>query len=66
MATKAHMPKIRKNNRGYVELETLLEDLIKRIDESGGFSKTLLLTQQGEFALGFYHQRAEFSMRLNK
>ncbi len=66
MATKAHMPKIRKNNRGYVELEKLLEEVIKKIDESGGFSRTLLLTQQGEFALGFYHQRAEFNTSLKK
>ncbi|MCR4443290.1 MAG: type I-C CRISPR-associated protein Cas8c/Csd1 [Peptococcaceae bacterium] len=57
-ATKGHMPKIRKNNYGYVELEGLLEEIMTRIDEAGGFPKTLLLSQQGEFALGFYHQRA--------
>ena len=57
MATKAHMPKIRKDNRGYAGLEELLEDVMHRIDEAGGFPRTLSLLQQGEFALGFYHQR---------
>jgi|GEM_PF-526562 len=60
MATKAHMPKIRKNNRGYTELEKLLEEITTRIDETGGFPGTLLLKDQGEFALGFYCQRAKF------
>lgn len=58
MATKAHMPKIRKNNRGYSEMETLLEEVICKIDDNGGLNRTLNMVQQGEFALGFYHQRA--------
>lgn len=63
MATKAHMPKIRKKNRGYAELEMLLEEITVKINEAGGFPKTLLLSQQGEFALGFYHQRAQINSR---
>jgi CRISPR-associated protein Csd1 len=58
--TKAHMPKIRKIGAGYQELERCLEDVITAIDDQGGFPSTLTLRQQGEFALGFYHQRASF------
>lgn len=61
MATKAHMPKIRKYNKGYIELENILEEIIGKIDEAGGFPRTLMLIQQGEFAIGFYHQRAKFN-----
>ena len=34
---------------------------MKQLDECGGFPITLNLRGQAEFALGFYHQRAEFS-----
>lgn len=61
MATKAHMPKIRKYNKGYGELENILEEIVGKIDDAGGFPRTLMLIQQGEFALGFYHQRAKFN-----
>jgi len=57
MATKAHIPKIRKNNRGSTGLESLLEEILLKINSKGGFPKTLVLPRQGEFALGFYHQR---------
>lgn len=63
MATKAHMPKIRKKRRGYTDLESMLEEIMTRIDKVEGFPRTLSLPQQGEFALGFYHQRAEFNVR---
>ncbi|HOV79855.1 MAG TPA: type I-C CRISPR-associated protein Cas8c/Csd1 [Bacillota bacterium] len=63
MATKAHLPKVRKNTRGYTELENLLEQIMTSIDCAGGFPATLFLNQQGEFALGFYHQRADLKAR---
>ncbi|MCL6635447.1 MAG: type I-C CRISPR-associated protein Cas8c/Csd1, partial [Peptococcaceae bacterium] len=63
MATRAHMPKIRKNARGYTELENLLEEVMSRIDRAGGFPVSLPLHLQGEFALGFYHQRAGLRAR---
>ena len=53
MATKAHMPKIRKDNRGYAGLEELLEDVMHRIDEAGGFPRTLSLLQQGRICSWF-------------
>lgn len=61
MATKAHMPKIERDKRGYKEIETLLEGTLSLIDEFGGFPKTLSMEKQGEFIIGFYQQRAKFS-----
>ena len=59
-ATKSHMPKIRKEGWGYQPLEELMEDALSQLDERGGFPNTLTLREQGEFALGFYLQRAGF------
>jgi len=59
-ATQSHMPKIRKAGLGYRALEEGVEGVLARLDDSGGFPRTLTLREQGEFALGFYHQRAEF------
>jgi CRISPR-associated protein Csd1 len=59
-ATQAHFPKIRKEGRGYDDLSKQLEDVMKAIDETGGFPRTLTMREQGEFALGFYHKRATF------
>jgi CRISPR-associated protein Csd1 len=59
-STRAHMPKIRKVGAGYQEIEQSLEEVLAAIDDQGGFPKALTLYEQGEFALGFYHQRACF------
>lgn len=70
MATKAHLPKLRKENkeRVYVRyqeepvnINDLMSEACNAIDDAGGFPQTLEPKQQAEFALGFYHQRAEFS-----
>ena len=42
------------------ELAPVATEVLGRLDRCGGFPKRLALGQQGEFALGFYHQRAEF------
>lgn len=66
-ATTDHLPKIRKQQLGYIELEGLMESVERKIDQSGGYPKTLSLDGQAEFSLGFYHQRAKFSEeRANK
>lgn len=59
-ATQAHFPKIRRERRGHVKLSEEIEDVMRAIDETGGFPRTLTMHEQGEFALGFYHQRADF------
>ncbi len=65
--TTDHFPKIRKQQLGYKELEGLMESVEKAIDQTGGYPKTLSLQEQGEFSLGFYHQRAKFNeKRANK
>jgi CRISPR-associated protein Csd1 len=59
--TAQHMPKLRKNMHGkYEKLEILLESIQSKIDNLGGFPRTLTLKQQAEFSLGFYTQRAAF------
>lgn len=74
MATKAHLPKLRKENKEFVKvryqeesvnLNDLMSEACKAIDEAGGFPHILEPKQQSEFALGFYHQRAEFSPQKN-
>jgi len=59
-AQSAHLPKIRKEKRGYGQMQGLLEEILTHLDEAGGFPQVLSPPKQGEFALGFYHQRASF------
>lgn len=52
-----HLAKLRKDRRGaYAALSERLETISAGLTS---FPKTLTLEQQGLFALGFYHQRAE-------
>jgi CRISPR-associated protein Csd1 len=60
LATQAHLPKIRKAGAGCEEIEQAIEGVMAKLEESGGFPRTLTLREQGEFALGFYGQRAKF------
>lgn len=59
-ATTAHLPKLRREQRGYRAVEELLEDVAGRLSATGGFPRTLTTKGQAEFALGFYQQRADF------
>lgn len=56
----AHLPKIRKERWGHGYIQKFLEEVMSQLDEVDGFPKSLTMTQQAEFALGFYHQRAAF------
>jgi len=47
-------------------LNPLVEDILSSLDTAGGFPKTLTLEQQADFALGFYHQRADFRSSYGK
>ena len=55
-ASVAHLPKAG-------PLNPLVEEVLSALDDAGGFPKTLTLEEQAEFALGFYHQRADFRAR---
>lgn len=63
LAHTAHLPKIRRDNRGYRQLDELLTDIMTKLEAAGGFPLTLSLMAQAQFALGFYHQRAAFASR---
>jgi CRISPR-associated protein Csd1 len=71
MATKAHLPKLRRDGKEFfrvrsrtdtVDIKELMEEACDAIDAAGGFPPPLKPDQQAQFALGFYHQRAEFNL----
>ncbi len=54
---QAHLSKLERDNRGaYFGLQQRLEEVLGHITD--GFPRTLRPEQQGEFVLGYYHQRA--------
>lgn len=59
-AETAHLPKIRKSGHGNDSLKQAFEQLAADLDARGGFPRTLTMQDQAEFAIGFYHQRAQF------
>jgi len=61
LAERAHLPKIRREHRGYGRIRELLEEVMGHFDKRDMLPRTLSLAEQAEFALGFYHQRAAFS-----
>lgn len=71
MTTKAHLPKLRRENKesfnvsyqeDKVNINDLMNETCKVIDEAGGFPPPLEPKDQAAFALGFYHQRAVFAI----
>jgi CRISPR-associated protein Csd1 len=55
----AYLPKVRKENRGYGELQRTIQEVMNGIQaREGGIRRALNLEEQAEFALGFYQQRA--------
>ncbi|MFH1079651.1 MAG: type I-C CRISPR-associated protein Cas8c/Csd1 [Pseudomonadota bacterium] len=70
MATKAHLPKLRREGKELfrvrsqvegVNINELMQEACAAIDNAGGFPSPLTPKKQAEFALGFYHQRAELN-----
>jgi CRISPR-associated protein Csd1 len=58
---QSHMARVRKDRKGWsVVLERELEDVIDRITPTmpRSLPRSLRLEDQGEFAIGYYHQRA--------
>ena len=75
MATKAHLPKLRREGKELfrvryqdeaVNINELITEACSAINDAGGFPPPLRPEQQAQFALGFYHQRAELSPPRNK
>lgn len=64
-AQTAHIPKIRRKSGGGSAdwLSEQIEDVLTGLDAGTGFPRTLSNEEQGQFALGFYHQRAEIRRR---
>jgi CRISPR-associated protein Csd1 len=56
LAETAHLPKLRKKGFGSQNMKMLIQDICAQLDKQ--FPATLTLKEQGEFMLGFYHQRA--------
>ncbi len=70
MATKAHLPKLRRENKELlrvrsqedaININDLMAETCKAIDEAGGFPPPLKPEEQAQFALGFYHQHADLN-----
>jgi CRISPR-associated protein Csd1 len=70
IATKAHLPKLRREGREFfkvryqeeaVNINDLMTEACDAINAAGGFPPPLTPEQQAQFALGFYHQRAELN-----
>ena len=70
MATKAHLPKLRREGKelfkvtcqeDLVNINDLMTEACDAINAAGGFPPPLRSEEQAQFALGFYHQRAELS-----
>ena len=58
---RAHFHTLNRDNKGaQVAIETEIEGIMSSLDD---FPRTLNLEQQGRFALGYYHQRAENGRR---
>jgi CRISPR-associated protein Csd1 len=62
-----HLRKIDEDSPGFAfELEKELEQRLepfRRADSGANFPALLSLSQQGEFALGFYHQRSNYRQK---
>ena len=62
-----HLSKLERDNRGaYMRLQQQLETVLSAIAPERNFPKTLTLEQQGLFALGYYHKRAEASRNIRE
>lgn len=59
---QSHLAKLRKDPTkagAYYRLDERMTEVMDRLDGAGGFPTSLTLQEQGRFALGFYHQKAE-------
>ena len=57
---RSHLDKLARERRGaFYAIERRIEEILTNLDTEHNFPKTLNMEQQGLFALGYYHQRAE-------
>lgn len=73
LTTKAHLPKLRREGKEFfrtrssgdksVNINDLMAEVCVALDNADGFPPPLTPVQQAQFALGFYHQRAELHSR---
>jgi CRISPR-associated protein Csd1 len=57
-----HITKIRQDDKSY--LAKILDDEVRNLcGQINGFPKVLTLEQQGQFALGYYHQKHDYFNR---
>ena len=62
-----HLSKLERDNRGaYYRLDEQIGKILAGIAPRDNFPKTLTLEQQGLFALGYYHQKAENSRNIRE
>ena len=54
----AHLKKLSDGFTGY--FEKLIGEILAPLDPVNGFPRQLSLPEQGQFALGYYHQRQAF------
>lgn len=59
-AQVGHLPKLRRERRGYERMQQLLQDISGQLVARGGMPTVLDPVAQAEFALGYYKQRAVF------
>jgi CRISPR-associated protein Csd1 len=62
-AMRAHLPRLRRQGRGYGTLSTQLGHLMQAIGQKGGLPGTLSVQQQGEFGIGYWSQRVIYRKR---
>ena len=59
-----HMRTLRRDKPGlYINRDRLVGEILNGVSADSAFPKTLTLSDQGRFALGYYHQRQDFFTR---
>ena len=62
-----HLAKLQRDNRGaYVAIQNRIEEILSGLPGDPGFPRILTLQEQGIFALGYYHQRAQQSAHIRE
>lgn len=60
-AQVGHLPKLRRERRGYDQMQQMLQEISGSLAAHGGLPPALDPVAQAEFALGYYTERAKFN-----